>query len=72
MARMIAVKAANELNPNVSFGDNVTVEDIFNKKGSGPTVSDEYASNMQYELYNKYQDVFDIYDKIMAAIINNN
>lgn len=71
MARMIAVKAANELSPNISFGDNVTVEDIFNKKGAGPTVSDEYASNMQYELYNKYQDVFDIYDKIMAAIINN-
>lgn len=72
MARMIAVKAANELSPNVSFGDNVTVEDIFNKKGAGPTVSDEYASDMQYELYNKYQDMFDIYDKIMAAIINNN
>lgn len=72
MARMIAVKAANELSPNVSFGDNVTVEDIFNKKGAGPTVSDEYTSDMQYELYNKYQDVFDIYDKIMAAIINNN
>lgn len=72
MARMIAIKAANELNPNVSFGDSVTVEDIFNKKGAGPTVSDEYASDMQYELYNKYQDVFDIYDKIMAAIINNN
>ena len=72
MARKIAVKAANELNPNISFGDNVTVEDIFNKKGAGPTVSDEYASTMQYELYNKYQDVFDIYDRIMAAIINNN
>lgn len=72
MARMIAVRAANELSPNVSFGDNVTVEDIFNKKGAGPTVSDEYASDMQYELYNKYQDVFDIYDKIMAVIINNN
>ena len=72
IARKIAVKAANELNPNISFGDNVTVEDIFNKKGAGPTVSDEYASTMQYELYNKYQDVFDIYDRIMAAIINNN
>lgn len=72
MARKISVKAANELNPDISFGDNVTVEDIFNKKGAGPTVSDEYASTMQYELYNKYQDVFDIYDKIMAAIINNN
>ena len=72
IARKIAVKAANELNPDISFGDNVTVEDIFNKKGAGPTVSDEYASTMQYELYNKYQDVFDIYDRIMAAIINNN
>lgn len=72
IARKIAVNAANELNPDISFGDNVTVEDIFNKKGAGPTVSDEYASTMQYELYNKYQDVFDIYDKIMAAIINNN
>ena len=72
MARAIAVKAANELNPDISFGNNVTVEDIFNKKGAGPTVSDEYASTMQYELYNKYQDVFDIYDRIMAAIINNN
>ena len=72
MARAIAVKAANELHPDISFGNNVTVEDIFNKKGAGPTVSDEYASTMQYELYNKYQDVFDIYDRIMAAIINNN
>ncbi len=72
MARMIAVRAANELNPNISFGDNITVEDIFNKKGAGPTVSDEYASTIQYELYNKYQDVFDIYDRIMAAVINNN
>lgn len=72
MARAIAVKAANELHPNVSFGDKVTIEDIFNKKGAGAAVSDEYASTMQYQLYDKYQDVFDIYDKIMAAIINNN
>ena len=71
MARAIAVKAANELHPEISFGDKVTIEDIFNKKGAGATVSDEYASKMQYQLYDKYQDVFDIYDKIMAAIINN-
>ena len=71
MARAISVKAANELNPEVSFGDKVTVQDIFNKKGAGATVADKYASTMQYQLYDKYQDVFDIYDKIMAAIINN-
>ena len=47
------------------------VQDIFDKKGAGATVADKYASTMQYQLYDKYQDVFDIYDKIMAAIINN-
>lgn len=71
MARAISVKAANELNPEVSFGDKVTIKDIFDKKGAGATVADKYASKMQYQLYDKYQDVFDIYDKIMAAIINN-
>ena len=71
MARAISVRAADELNPEVSFGDNVTIQDVFNKKGAGATVADRYASTMQYQLYDKYQDVFDIYDKIMAAIINN-
>lgn len=71
MARAISVRAANELNPEVSFGDKVTVQDIFDKKGAGATVADKDASKMQYRLYDKYQDVFDIYDKIMAAIINN-
>ena len=71
MARVKAIRAANELHPEISFGDNVTVQDVFNKKGIGATVADKYASTMQYQLYDKYQDVFDIYDKIMAAIINN-
>ena len=71
MARVKAIRAANELHPEISFGDNVTVQDVFNKKGAGATVADKYASTMQYQLYDKYQDVFDIYDKIMAAIINN-
>ena len=72
MARSIAVKAANELHPNIPFDDVTTVDDIFDKKGAGPVVSDEYAGQMQYELYNKYNDVFDIYDKIMAAVLTNN
>lgn len=71
MARSISIKAANELHPEISFGDKVTEQDIFDKKGAGATVADKYASTMQYQLYDKYQDVFDIYDKIMAAIINN-
>lgn len=72
MAKAIAVRAANELHPDVSFEDNITVEDIFAKKGAGAIVSDDYSGQMQYQLYNKYNDVFDIYDKIMAAIITNN
>ena len=72
MAKAIAVRAANELYPDVSFEDNVTVDDIFAKKGAGAVVSDDYSSQMQYQLYNKYNDVFDIYDKIMAAIMTNN
>ena len=71
MARVKAIRAANELYPEISFGDKVTVQDVFNKKGAGATVADKYASTMQYQLYDKYQTVFDIYDKIMAAIINN-
>ena len=70
-ARVEAIRAANKLYPEISFGDNVTVQDVFNKKGAGATVADKYASTMQYQLYDKYQTVFDIYDKIMAAIINN-
>ena len=72
MAKAIAVRAANELHPEISFENNVTIDDIFAKKGAGAVVSDDYSGQMQYQLYNKYNDVFDIYDKIMAAIITNN
>ena len=72
MAKAIAVRAANELHPEISFENNVTIDDIFTKKGAGAVVSDDYSGQMQYQLYDKYNDVFDIYDKIMAAIITNN
>lgn len=72
-ARNLAVRAANELNPNVQFEENITsVDDIFNKKGAGPTLSEDYIYGTQYQLYDKYQTVFEIYDKIMSAIINRN
>lgn len=72
-ARNLAVRAANELNPNVQFEENITsVDDIFNKKGVGPTLSEDYIYGTQYQLYDKYQTVFEIYDKIMSAIINRN
>lgn len=73
MARLIAIKAANELHPGLSFtgedGKSLTVDEIFERKGAGPTMADEYAQNTQFDLYRKYQDVFDIYDKIMNGLI---
>lgn len=38
MARAISIKAANELHPEISFGDKVTVQDIFDKKGDRKSV----------------------------------
>ena len=71
-ARLLAIKAANDLDPSTSFGEKTTVDDIFNKKGAGSVVADTYAKTMQYDLYNKYNTVFDIYDKLMAAIMYYN
>lgn len=73
MARLLAIKAANELHPGLKFEDSdgkaLTVDDIFERKGAGPTMAEEYAQNTQFDLYRKYQDVFEIYDKIMNGLI---
>ena len=72
IAKAIAVRAANELHPEIPFEDNITVDDIFAKKGAGPEVQYKYSRQMQYQLYNKYKDVFEIYDAIMTPIMTNN
>lgn len=72
IAKAIAVRAANELHPEIPFEDNATVDDIFAKKGVGPEVQYKYSRQMQYQLYNKYKDVFEIYDAIMTPIMTNN
>lgn len=73
MARLIATKAANELHPGIEFkgedGKALTVDEIFERKGAGPTMADEYAQNTQFDVYAKYQDLFDIYDKIMNGLL---
>lgn len=72
IAKAIAVRAANELHPEIPFEDNITVDDIFAKKGAGSEVQYKYSRQMQYQLYNKYKDVFEIYDAIMTPIMTNN
>ena len=71
-AKEIAIIAADDLHPEVPFEDNITVDDIFAKKGAGPEVQYKYSRQMQYQLYNKYKDVFEIYDAIMTPIMTNN
>jgi hypothetical protein len=73
MARLTAVKAVNELYPGISFTDDtgkaLTVDEIFARKGTGPTLADKYAKTTRYEVYTKYQELFDIYDKLMNGLI---
>lgn len=73
MARMMAIKAANELYPEIPLVDEnnkpLTVDDIFERKGTGPTMSEAYANNVQFDVYYKFQELFDVYDKIMNGLI---
>lgn len=71
-AKEVAIMAADELHPEVPFEDNITIDDIFAKKGVGSEVQYKYSRQMQYQLYNKYKDVFEIYDAIMTPIMTNN
>ena len=71
-AKEVAIIAADELHPEVPFEDNITIDDIFAKKGAGPEVQYKYSRQMQYQLYNKYKDVFEIYYAIMTSIMTNN
>ena len=54
MARMMAIKAANELYPEIPLVDEnnkpLTVDDIFKRKGAGPTMSEAYANNVQFDV----------------------
>ena len=74
-ARLAAVKAANELYPNVESiglrGDRYSVDDIFNYMATPDDktlVTGEFESKEQYELYRKVNDIFDIYRYIMSGI----
>lgn len=75
MARLIAVKAANELYPDVDIkmpdGKPVSIDDIFAHKvdKSDQRILDEtYTKSLTFDMYDKVSEIFDIYNKIMSGI----
>lgn len=64
-AKQYAVAVVNEMYPNNPI---TSVEQAFNMKGSGNLVSDEYASKIQYEDYDRLNEVYDIYSYLMNVI----
>lgn len=64
-AKQYAVAVVNEIYPNNPI---TNVEQAFNMKGSGNLVSDEYASKIQYEDYDRLNEVYDIYSYLMNVI----
>jgi hypothetical protein len=78
MARLIAVKAGNELFPGIALqdvnGNPYTVNDIFNHKGLigsyyGDNIDDEaFEYNMNYQVDEKIRNIYDVYDAIMKGV----
>lgn len=78
MARLIAVKAGNELFPGIALqdvnGNAYTVNDIFNHKGLigsyyGDNLNDgEFEYNMNYQVDEKIKNIYDVYDAIMEGL----
>ena len=73
-ARNVAVKIANNIMPNIPLigKDNspLSVEDIFSYKGSpddDELVGKKAVSKLQYEVYDKISEIFDIYNYIMQG-----
>uniref|UniRef100_A0AAU8MGN1 Uncharacterized protein n=1 Tax=Geladintestivirus 2 TaxID=3233134 RepID=A0AAU8MGN1_9CAUD len=71
-AKIRAIQIANDIVPNISFGNGVTIDDVFNKKGAGDTLSAKEDMNMQYERAYKYNLVYEIYNRILNGITQYN
>lgn len=77
-AKAIAIYSVNERFPNIKLYDidgnlidlnsNDAIDRIFNMKGVGATVSNTYANKLQYELYNKYNEIYRMYEELMKPL----
>ena len=73
-ARRMAVGAANELYPNIPLvdkdGNPFTIDDIFSYKATpddDELLGRKAVNELQYQMYNKIKDIFDIYQYILQG-----
>lgn len=73
-ARRMAVGAANELYPNIPLvnkdGTPFTIDDIFSYKATpddDELLGRKAVNELQYQMYNKIKDIFDIYQYILQG-----
>ena len=78
MARLISVRASNELNPGVPLikvnGSDYTVDELFNMKGLSTSLkwyneeNGEISQSLPYQVSLKIKDIYSIYDAIMKEL----
>ena len=79
MARLISVRAGNELNPGVPLtktnGSDYTVDELFNMKGISTSnylyndeKNGEISQSLPYQVTSKIKDIYSIYDAIMKEL----
>ena len=72
MAKMMAIKASEELHqgvPNIkSDGSPLTLDDIFGHRGVKSMFNNDFDKMINWQLYDKIADIFEIYDAIMDGI----
>ena len=78
MARLISVRAGNELYPDVPLekidGSSYTVDELFNMKGLSTSEdvynekSGEISQSLPYQIDEKITDIYSIYDAIMKEL----
>lgn len=70
MSRIFAIKAVNDIDPGVplsySDGTPLTEEEIFSHSNANP--DDVYFGKIQYQVYDKLQNLYDVYNSLMQAI----
>lgn len=78
MARLISIRASNELNPGVPLikanGSDYTVDELFNMKGLSTSLrwyneeNGEISQSLPYQVSLKIKDIYSIYDAIMKEL----
>lgn len=79
MARLISIRASNELNPGVPLikanGSDYTVDELFNMKGLSTSLrwydeeeDGKISQSLPYQVSNKIKDIYSIYDAIMKEL----